>query len=48
MNNTATTRSRQLVQPCACGRPVMRYVTSQGRKAAPYCRDCARAPLDER
>jgi hypothetical protein len=46
-----TTRSRELVHPCDCGKPVMHYVTSEGRKAAPYCHDCARgskAPLTSR
>src|SRR3954451_13243172 len=37
-----TTRSRELVRPCDCGRPVLRYVTSDGTKAAPYCVECAR------
>jgi len=37
-----TTRSRELIRPCTCGRPAMRYVTSDGRKAAPYCQHCAR------
>jgi hypothetical protein len=40
-----TTRSRELVHPCECGRPVMHYITAQGRKAAPYCQECARVRL---
>ena len=41
MADTTNHRSRELVRPCRCGRPVLRYVTSHGAKAAPYCRSCA-------
>lgn len=39
----ATTKSRPLVRPCSCGRPTLRYVTSEGLKTAPYCVECAKS-----
>ncbi|MDH4143634.1 MAG: hypothetical protein OEY23_00510 [Acidimicrobiia bacterium] len=32
-----------MIRPCSCGKPVMRYMTGEGLKAAPYCRECARS-----
>ncbi len=38
---TVTMKSRPLTQLCGCGRQVVRYLTSQGWKSAPYCPQCS-------